>query len=67
MKITNKQFLDFFKTPKKPLLIFVGCSHLRGPDTNKIGVDETAYKKSFPYYLAQKFPDYNFIVYAFNG
>ncbi|RZD42978.1 MAG: hypothetical protein CXT73_01760 [Methanobacteriota archaeon] len=68
MKIINKQFLDFFKTSKKPLLIFVGCSHLRGPDTNKkIGIDETAYKKSFPYYLAQKFPDYNFIVYAFNG
>ena len=58
MKVDRKPFLDLFKS-KKPTLVFVGCSHLRGPDKDT----EDAFKESFPYYLSQKFPDYNFIVY----
>ena len=62
MKVDRKPFLDLFKS-KKPTLVFVGCSHLRGPDKDT----EDAFKESFPYYLSQKFPDYNFIVYTFSG
>ena len=41
MKVDRKPFLDLFKS-KKPTLVFVGCSHLRGPDKDT----EDAFKEA---------------------
>ena len=44
MKVDRKPFLDLFKS-KKPTLIFVGCSHLRGPDKDIEDAYKAAYKE----------------------